>query len=206
MQVRETLMTDRERLHRLVVLAMPDDAVCRRLTTVRGAGRRHVVGLGFRPMVAVARMLTTALLGLGRPHAEDEHLQGICDAIPMRVSDRPQWWKVLSSQHSSATSRRGTGTFGHITRWIAAPPASSRSMRTPSSARRCRSGMAQTPPRQPDRQHRIVGRSAFGPMAPPADGSRPWPPSFPDVTMASRQGRSRRLRARWWPALRSWPA
>jgi transposase len=38
LQVREALLTERERLHRLVILATRDDAVCRRLMTVPGVG------------------------------------------------------------------------------------------------------------------------------------------------------------------------
>ena len=38
LQVRETLLGERERLHRLVLLATRDDAVCRRLMTVPGMG------------------------------------------------------------------------------------------------------------------------------------------------------------------------
>jgi transposase len=38
LQLREVLLTERERLHRLVLLATRDDAVCRRLMTVPGVG------------------------------------------------------------------------------------------------------------------------------------------------------------------------
>ena len=38
LQVREVLLSERERLHRLVLLATRDDAVCRRLMTVPGVG------------------------------------------------------------------------------------------------------------------------------------------------------------------------
>lgn len=38
LQVRETLLRQGERLHRLVVMATRDDAVCRRLMTVPGVG------------------------------------------------------------------------------------------------------------------------------------------------------------------------
>jgi transposase len=40
LQVCEVLLTERERLHRLVLLATRDDAVCRRLMTVPGVGPR----------------------------------------------------------------------------------------------------------------------------------------------------------------------